>query len=220
MRVREQGRAPSRVAHAAARGCGGTTPRATRPSMASTQDIRKNLKMLVDSVPYLCVEAQFVKPGKGQAFTRCRLKNLITGNVIERTYKSGETVEVADIEQRKMQYIYPEGDTYVFMNQATGDQIHVPGEHVGDAKAFLIDGLEVEVMLFNGNPIGVELPSHVVVQVASSEPGVKGDTASGATKPATIATGATINVPLFINEGEWIKVDTRTGDYLERVNRR
>jgi elongation factor P len=188
--------------------------------MASTQDIRKNLKMLVDGTPYVCLEAQFVKPGKGQAFSRCRLKNLVTGNVIERTYKSGETVEVADIEQRKMTYIYPEGDTYVFMNQATGDQIHVTTESIGDEKRFLIDGLEVEVMLFNGNPIGVELPAHVVIQVATSEPGIKGDTASGASKPATLSTGTTINVPLFINEGEWIKVDTRTGDYLERVNRR
>jgi elongation factor P len=188
--------------------------------MASTQDIRKNLKMLVDGTPYVCLEAQFVKPGKGQAFSRCRLKNLVTGNVIERTYKSGETVEVADIEQRKMTYIYPEGDQYVFMNQATGDQIHVSTESIGDEKRFLIDGLEVEVMLFNGNPIGVELPAHVVIQVATSEPGIKGDTASGASKPATLSTGTTINVPLFINEGEWIKVDTRTGDYLERVNRR
>ena len=188
--------------------------------MSSTQDIRKNLKMLVDATPYVCLEAQFVKPGKGQAFTRCRLKNLITGNVIERTYKSGETVEVADIEQRKMQYIYPEGESYVFMNQETGDQIHVNSEGIGDEKRFLSDGLEVEVMLFNGNPIGVELPAHVVIQVTSSEPGIKGDTASGATKPATLSTGATINVPLFINEGEWIKVDTRSGAYLERVNRR
>jgi elongation factor P len=188
--------------------------------MASTQDIRKNLKMLVDGTPYVCLEAQFVKPGKGQAFSRCRLKNLVTGNVIERTYKSGETVEIADIEQRMMTYIYPEGDTYVFMNQTTGDQIHVSTESIGDEKRFLIDGLEVEVMLFNGNPIGVELPAHVVIQVATSEPGIKGDTASGASKPATLSTGTTINVPLFINEGEWIKVDTRTGAYLERVNRR
>jgi elongation factor P len=188
--------------------------------MGSTQDIRKNLKMLVDATPYVCLEAQFVKPGKGQAFTRCRLKNLITGNVIERTYKSGETVEIADIEQRKMQYIYPEGESYVFMNQETGDQIHVSSESMGEEKRFLSDGLEVEVMLFNGNPIGVELPAHVVIQVTSSEPGIKGDTASGASKPATLSTGATINVPLFINEGEWIKVDTRSGAYLERVNRR
>jgi elongation factor P len=188
--------------------------------MGSTQDIRKNLKFLIDSVPYVVLEAQFVKPGKGQAFTRSRLKNLVTGNVIERTYKSGETVEVADVETRKMQYIYPEGDMYVFMNQETGDQIQVEADKVGDAKSFLIDGLEVEIMLFNGNAIGVEVPPHVTIQVTSSEPGIKGDTASGATKPATLSTGASINVPLFINEGEWIRVDTRTGEYLERVNRR
>jgi elongation factor P len=188
--------------------------------MGSTQDLRKNLKMLVDGVPYICVEAQFVKPGKGQAFTRCKMRNLITGNTIERTYKSGETVEVADIDQRKLTYIYPDGDSFVFMNQGTGDQVHIDTAKIGEAKAFLIDGLDVDIMFWNGNPIGVELPPHVVIQIASSEPGIKGDTASGASKPATLSTGASINVPLFINEGEWIKVDTRTGQYLERVNRR
>src|SRR5690349_12171756 len=188
--------------------------------MASTQEFRKNLKMLVDGTPYVCLEAQFVKPGKGQAFTRCRLKNLITGNVIERTYKSGETVEIADIEQRKMQYIYPEGDAYVFMNQDTGDQIHVNADGIGEEKRFLSDGLEVEVMLFNGNPIGVELPAHVVIQVTSSELRANGDTASGATCPAAVATHATNNVPLFSSEVEWIKGDTRSGAYLESVNRR
>lgn len=188
--------------------------------MATTQDIRKNLKMIVDGTPWVCVEAQFVKPGKGQAFTRCKLRNLVSGNVIERTYKSGESVEVADVEERKMQYIYPEGDAFVFMDQQTGDQVHINAESIGDEKQFLIDGLDVDVMFWNGNPIGVELPAHVVIQVSSSEPGVKGDTASGASKPATLSTGATINVPLFINEGEWIKVDTRTGEYLERVNKR
>src|SRR5258708_18128035 len=162
--------------------------------MSSTQDIRKNLKMLIDGTPYVVLEAQFVKPGKGQAFSRCHLKNLVTGNVIERTYKSGESVELADIEQRKMQYIYPEGDAYVFMNQETGDQVHVDAEHIGDEKRFLIDGLEVEVVLFNGNPIGVELPAHVVIQVAMSKPRLEVDTASGASKPATMSTGATINV--------------------------
>jgi elongation factor P len=188
--------------------------------MGTTQDIRKNLKMIVDGAPYVCVEAQFVKPGKGQAFTRCKLRNLVSGNVIERTYKSGESVEVADVEERKMQYIYPEADQFVFMDQQTGDQVHIAADSIGEEKQFLIDGLDVDVMFWNGNPIGVELPAHVVIQVTSSEPGVKGDTASGASKPATLSTGATINVPLFINEGEWIKVDTRTGDYLERVNKR
>lgn len=188
--------------------------------MGSTQDIRKNTKIIVDGAPYVCLEAQFVKPGKGQAFTRCRLRNLVTGSVLERTYKSGETVEVADIDQRKLTYIYPEGDSFVFMSQATGDQVHIDADKIGDAQRFLIDGLDVDIMFFNGNPIGVELPSHVVIQVVASEPGIKGDTASGASKPAKLSTGASINVPLFINEGEWIKVDTRTGEYLERVTRR
>lgn len=187
--------------------------------MATTQDIRKNLKMIVDGAPYVCVDAQFVKPGKGQAFTRCKLRNLMTGATLERTYKSGESVEVADIAERKMTYIYPEGESYVFMDQTTGDQIQVAVDSIGDEKRFLIDGLDVDVMFWNGSPIGVELPAHVVIQVTSSEPGIKGDTASGATKPATLSTGTTINVPLFINEGEWIKVDSRTGDYLERVKR-
>lgn len=187
--------------------------------MATTQDIRKNLKMIVDGAPYVCVDAQFVKPGKGQAFTRCKLRNLMTGATLERTYKSGESVEVADIQERKMTYIYPEGDSYVFMDQQTGDQIQVAIDSIGEEKRFLIDGLDVSVMFWNGSPIGVELPPHVVIQVTSSEPGIKGDTASGATKPATLSTGATINVPLFINEGEWLKVDTRTGDYLERVKK-
>src|SRR3954464_6344400 len=187
--------------------------------MGTTQDIKKNLKMAIDGVPFVCLEAQFVKPGKGQAFTRCRLKNLMTGNVIERTYKSGETVEVADVEQRKMQFIYPEGEQLVFMNQSTGDQVNVDKDKLGEALRFLSDGLDVDVMFFNGNPIGVELPAHVTLQVTSSEPGIKGDTASGARKPATLPTGRTINVALFIKEGEWVKVDTRTGDYLERVNR-
>ncbi len=184
-----------------------------------TTDIRKGLKIQLDGVPYAVVEHQFVKPGKGQAFTRCRIKNLQTGAVIERTWKSGESVELADVEERSMTYSWAEHDTYVFMDTSTGDQIHVEKDKVGDEARFLTEGLDCDVTLFNGNAIGVELPSSVVVQVVSSEPGVKGDTASGATKPATLASGATINVPLFIKEGEWVKVDTRTGNYLERVNK-
>jgi elongation factor P len=147
------------------------------------------------------------------------VKNLTTGAVIERTWKSGESVELADVEERKMTYSWAESDSYVFMDTSTGDQIHVEKDKVGDEGRFLAEGLDCEVTLFNGNAIGVELPSNVIVQVVSSEPGIKGDTASGATKPATVASGAVINVPLFIKEGEWIKVDTRTGSYLERVNK-
>lgn len=187
--------------------------------MASTTDIRKGLKIQIDGVPFHVVEHTFVKPGKGQAFTRARIRNLTSGAVIERTWKSGDSVELADVEERKMSYSWDEGDTYVFMETNTGDQIHVEKYKLGDEVRFLNEGLECVVTLFNGNAIGVELPPNVVMQIVSSEPGVKGDTASGATKPATLATGATINVPLFVKEGEWIKIETSTGQYLERVNR-
>jgi elongation factor P len=184
-----------------------------------TTDIRKGLKIQIDGVPYAIIEHQFVKPGKGQSFTRCRVKNLATGSVIERTWKSGEAVEIADVEERKMTYSWAESDSYVFMETTTGDQIHVEKDKVGDEGRFLTEGLDCEITLFNGNAIGVDLPSNVIMQVTSSEPGIKGDTASGATKPASLSSGAVVNVPLFIKEGEWIKVDTRTGAYLERVNK-
>jgi elongation factor P len=184
-----------------------------------TTDIRKGLKIQLDGVPYAIVEHQFVKPGKGQSFTRCRIKNLMTGNVIERTWKSGESVELADVETRKMTYSWDEGDSLVFMDTSTGDQLHVMKDKVGEEVRFVSEGLDCEVTLFNGNAIGIELPPSVVLQISESEPGVKGDTASGATKPARLSTGAVVNVPLFIKEGEWVKVDTRTGEYLERVNR-
>jgi elongation factor P len=147
------------------------------------------------------------------------VRNLVTSNVIERTWKSGESVEIADVEEHKMTYSWAEGDALVFMDPATGDQIHVEKEKIGDDIRWLAEGLEVEVTLFNGRAIGIELPSTVIVQVTSSEPGIKGDTASGASKPATLSTGAVVNVPLFIKEGEWVKIDTSTGGYLERVNK-
>ena len=184
-----------------------------------TTDIRKGLKIQIDGVPFHVVEHQFVKPGKGQSFTRCRIRNLTNGNVVERTWKSGESVELADVESRKMTYSWAESDTYVFMETTTGEQIHVEKTKLGDESRFLAEGLDCEVTLFNGNAIAVDLPPNVVMQVVSSEPGVKGDTASGASKPATLSSGAVVNVPLFIKEGEWIKVDTTTGQYQERVNR-
>jgi elongation factor P len=184
-----------------------------------TTDIRKGLKIQIDGVPYAVIEHQFVKPGKGQAFTRCRIKNLTNGNVIERTWKSGESVELADVETRTMTYSWAEADTFVFMETSTGEQIHVEKDKVGDEARFLSEGLNCDVTLYNGNAIGIELPATVVLQIAASEPGVKGDTASGATKPATLSTGAVINVPLFVKEGEWVKVDTERGAYLERVNK-
>jgi elongation factor P len=187
--------------------------------MASTQDIRKGLKIQMDGVPFHVLEHTLVKPGKGQAFTRCRIRNLTTNAVIERTWKSGESVELADVEDRKMTYSWDEGDTFVFMDTSTGDQIHVEKAKIGEEANFLTEGLDVVVTLYNGNAIGVDLPPNVVMQIVSSEPGIKGDTASGATKPATLATGAVINVPLFVKEGEWVKIETSSGQYLERVNK-
>jgi len=185
-----------------------------------TSDIRKGLKMMVDDQPYVVIDFQFVKPGKGQAFTRVKIKNMATGAVLERTYKSGEKIEQADVEERQLQYIYPEGSDFVFMDPGTGEQLTVSGEKIGDDSRWLSDGMTLDVTLFKGQPIGISMPSHVVLQIVTSEPGIKGDTASGATKPATLSTGAVVNVPLFVQEGEWIKVDTSDGRYLERVNRR
>jgi len=185
-----------------------------------TSDIRKGLKMMVDDQPYVVIDFQFVKPGKGQAFTRVKIKNLASGAVLERTYKSGEKIEQADVEERQLQYIYPEGTDFVFMDASTGEQLTVPGEKIGDDARWLSDGMNLDVTLFKGQPIGISMPAHVVLQIVTSEPGIKGDTASGATKPATLSTGAVVNVPLFVQAGEWVKIDTSDGRYLERVNRR
>jgi elongation factor P len=181
-----------------------------------TSDIKKGVKIMMDGQPYIVVDFQFVKPGKGQAFTRTKMKNLLTGGSLERNIRSGEKLEAADVVDTNMQYIYPDGADYVFMNASTGEQITVGADAVGDDAGFLMDGTEVSVTLYQGNPVSVNLPPHIVVQVEETEPGVKGDTATNVTKPAKIATGATVQVPLFINEGEWIKVDTRTRSYLER----
>ncbi len=184
-----------------------------------TSDIRKNLKIMLDGNPYVIVDFQFVKPGKGQAFTRCKLKNMNTGASLEKTFKSGEKLEQAEIEQRGMQYIYPDGDSFVFMDPNTGDQLMVPGSVMVEEQKWLADGMNCDVTLLKERPIGVELPAHVELEITQSDPGVKGDTASGATKPATMSTGAVVQVPLFVEEGEWIKIDTRNGSYIERVKK-
>ncbi len=184
-----------------------------------TSDIRKNLKIMIDGNPYAVVDFQFVKPGKGQAFTRCKLKNMNTGASLEKTFKSGEKLEPAEIDQREMQYIYPDGDNFVFMDANTGDQLLVPSAVIEEEKKWLADGMNCDITLLKENPIGIELPAHVELEITKSDPGVKGDTASGATKPATMSTGAVVQVPLFIEEGEWIKIDTRNGSYIERVKK-
>jgi elongation factor P len=182
-----------------------------------TSAIRKGLKIMLDGQPYIVVEFQFVKPGKGQAFTRTKLKNMLTGGNIERNLRSSEKLEAADVEERTLQYIYPDGEMYVFMNSNTGEQISVHKDAVGQEADFLIDGIDASITIYNGNPVSISLPPHIVVQIVETEPGIKGDTATNVTKPAKISTGATVAVPLFINEGEWIKVDTRSRSYLERA---
>ena len=150
-------------------------------------------------------------------FTRCKLRNMEIGFVFEKMFKSGEKLEPAEIEQRTLQYIYPDGDSFVFMNPDTGEQLILTRDSIADEVKWLADGMTVEVTLLKDKPIGIELPAHVELEIVQSDPGVKGDTASGATKPVTLSTGAVVQVPLFIEEGEWIKIDTRTGGYLERV---
>ncbi|HEX4337852.1 MAG TPA: elongation factor P [Polyangiaceae bacterium] len=182
-----------------------------------TSDIKKGLKFMYDGQPYVVVDFQFVKPGKGQAFTRTRMKNMLTGNILEKNLRSGERMEAADVEERSMQYIYPEGDMFVFMNQQSGEQVSVSREAVGDGAQFLMDGIECQIVIYQGNPVSVALPAHITVQVLETEPGARGDTATNVNKPAKVSTGAIVGVPLFISEGEWIRVDTRDGKYMERV---
>jgi elongation factor P len=188
--------------------------------MLDTTAIRKNLKILIDGDPWIVVDFQFVKPGKGQAFTRTRLKNMITGNAMDKTYKSGEKIgDEASVDEVEMQFLYSQGDMYTFMDNNTYEQYELTEEQVGEAKNFLVDNMTVEALFFGMKPIGLEVPNFVELEITETDPAVKGDTVTGATKPATLSTGHVLNIPLFVNEGEWIVVDTRTGDYVERVKK-
>jgi elongation factor P len=187
--------------------------------MYDTSDIRKGLKIMMDGAPYTIVEFQFVKPGKGAAFTRTKMKNLLTGAVLERNLRSGDKLEPADVETKTMQYLYKEGEAFVFMDTTSYDQVNIQADTVGEQSAYMPENINVEVLFFNGRAVGVTLPNFIEQPVTETEPGFRGDTATGSTKPAKISTGATINVPLFISVGDIIKIDTRTGDYLERVGR-
>jgi elongation factor P len=185
--------------------------------MYSTAEFKKGLKIEIDGTPYIIVDFQHVKPGKGGAFVRTKLKNLLNGRVVDQTFRSGEKVEKPDLVEREMQYLYREGDRYCMMDNETYEQIMLTEEQVGEARLYLIDNLNVEVLFFNQAPLAVELPNFVELEVAQTEPGFKGDTAAGGTKPATLESGATVQVPLFISEGDRVRVDTRTGNYIERV---
>jgi len=184
--------------------------------MLSTTDFRRGLKIEMDGVPYEIVEFLHVKPGKGGAFIRTKLKNMINGRVVENTFRSGEKMVKPDLESKEMQYLYREGQGYVFMDMETYEQLHVENEHLGEKGGYLKDGMELKMLLYKGMPLDVDLPASVVLAVTDTEPGVKGDTVSGASKPAVVETGITVNVPLFVNIGDKIKVDTRTGDYIGR----
>ncbi|NVB41865.1 elongation factor P [Pseudenhygromyxa sp. WMMC2535] len=181
-------------------------------------DLKKNVKLEIDGQPWVVTEYQFVKPGKGQGLYKCKIKNMITGAVVDRTWRSGEKLESANVESRTYQYLYPAADAFTFMDSATYEQVELQADLVGDDARFLMDNLEVDILFYNGRPVGVTLPSHVVMEVAACEPGVKGDTATGATKGATMQTGYEVQVPLFIKVGDTLKIDTRTGAYVERVN--
>ncbi|HUJ69923.1 MAG TPA: elongation factor P [Syntrophorhabdales bacterium] len=188
--------------------------------VAFTNEFRKGLKVLLDNdEPFTIVEFQHVKPGKGGAFVRTRLKSLVTGNVLDRTFKSGDKVEVPEMEEKEMQYMYKEGVNYYFMDVNTYDQLFVEEENLGDAKNYLKEGLTINVSFYKGKAIGVDLPNFVDMKVTKTEPGMKGDTAQNATKPAELESGYVIQVPLFLEEGDMVKIDTRSGEYITRVSK-
>ena len=185
--------------------------------MYSASDLKKNLKIQIDGDPYVITEFQFVKPGKGQALYRCKLKNMITGSQFERTFRSADTFQPADLQEKRMQYLYPEGNKYCFMDLETYEQVYLTEEQLGDEKNYLIDNLEVEILFFGDKPLGMTLPNFVDLTVTKADPWVKGDTAAGNSKPATVETGYQLQVPPFVEEGEKIRIDTRSGEYATRV---
>ncbi|MGQ0670984.1 MAG: elongation factor P [Actinomycetota bacterium] len=183
----------------------------------STNDLKNGMTLELDGVLLQVVEFQHVKPGKGGAFVRTKLRNIRTGAVIERTFNAGVKVGLAIVERREMQFLYRDGEGFVFMDLDSYEQHSVPAGVIGDASSYLTEGASAMVARHEGNPISVELPAAVALAVAKTDPGVKGDRVSGALKPATLETGLVVQVPLFVEEGERIKVDTRSGEYLERV---
>jgi len=185
--------------------------------MISAGEFRNGITFEFEGNVYQVVEFQHVKPGKGAAFVRTKLKNVITGGIIEKTFRPTEKMPKAHIERKEMQYLYNDGGLYYFMDQETYEQIPLNESQIGDSLKFVKENMIVKILSYKGSVFGIEPPTFVELEVTATEPGFKGDTATGATKPATLETGATINVPLFINQGDIIRVDTRTGEYMERV---
>jgi len=185
--------------------------------MYEASDLRKGLKVEIDGAPHVIVQFEFVKPGKGQALYKCKLKNMVSGSQFERTYRSGDKFNEANLEEHEMEYLYYDGDTYCFMNTSTYGQELLTAEQVGDAKNFLKENTVCSILFFDGRAIGISLPNFVDLKIVRADPWVKGDTASGDTKPATLETGYVLQVPPFVEEGERVRIDTRTGQYVERV---
>lgn len=183
----------------------------------STNEIRNGMKVMIDNDPCIILENEFVKPGKGQAFNRIKTRNLRTGRVIERTYKSGDNLEAADVADIEAQYLYSDGNDWHFMSKETFEQYVMDSDHVADAKQWLKEQSDCVLTLWNGNPLGVVPPNFVILKITETDPGVRGDTSGGGGKPAKLETGAVVRVPLFVAEGELIKVDTRIGEYVSRV---
>jgi elongation factor P len=182
----------------------------------STAEFKKGLKIQFDGQPYTIVDFQHVKPGKGGAFVRTKLKHMRQGRVIDNTFRAGEKVELVDFEDKHMQYLYKD-DRYHFMDTKTYDQISLSTEEVGDARDFLKENTEVDILFIDGSPVTVELPTFMELAIAKTDPGIRGDTATGGSKPATLESGAVVQVPLFLNQGDIVKIDTRTAEYLGRV---
>jgi elongation factor P len=185
--------------------------------MATSNDLKNGLVLNIDGQLWTVIEFQHVKPGKGPAFVRSKLKNVLTGKVVERTFNAGVKVETANVDKREMNYLYNDGSGYVFMDNQNYEQMNLSNEVVGDAKDYLLENQEAIVAVYEGNPIYVELPASVVLEITFTEPGLQGDRSSGGTKPATVETGLQIQVPLFIEKNTKVRVDTRTGEYLGRV---
>jgi elongation factor P len=187
--------------------------------MYATNEFRKGIKLEIDNVPYIIVDFQHVSPGKGAAFTRTKLKNLLNQNVTEKTFKSGDKVGEANIDVREMQYLFKDAEGYHFMNTANYDQVALSEEQLGDGKNYLQENLTINVMYYNERPIGVELPTFVELKVVRTDPSFRGDTVTGGGKPATMETGAVVTVPFHISEGDVLKIDTRDNSYVEKVNK-
>ena len=186
--------------------------------MASTADIKNGVVLSIDGQLWSVIEFQHVKPGKGGAFVRTKLKNVVSGKVVDRTYNAGAKIEIENVDRRDFTYLYNDGESFVFMDVADYDQLNVPATVVGDAAHYLLENQQVQIALNNGNPLYIELPASVILEITYTEPGLQGDRSSAGTKPATLETGHEIQVPLFVEQGTKVKVDTRTGDYLGRVS--